>query len=280
MRSNVGGVIAPLDFLTFFPHPTFFCMNDQVITLDKKDDILRVHAKIEWADGRRVILIVPRGCRALDEEHEFVLLRRWADEYDVQVALVSTSYTVEEFAAVARIPVFSSVEKATAANWRWLRDTGEPVVERATPLDDDAPKPRKPIFDRLGLAGWKLFLTMLLFGIAVAVLLALASLFVPSASVTIYPESLLISDSTDVILDPAVTTIDHLNAIVPAGNYRREISSTVTVDTSRTATAPADHAEGIVTFNNLQGAEVTIPPGTIVATTSGATQPADSTAEG
>lgn len=247
-------------------------MNDQVITLDKKDDILRVHSKIEWADGRRIILVVPRGCQALDAEHEFQLLRRWADEYDVQVAVVSTSYTVEELAPRAGIPVFSGVETAMGTQWRWQRNVGEPAVRRSTPLDDDMPRPRKPILDRLGLAGWKLLLTMVLFGFAVVLLLGIASVLVPSASVTIYPQSITVSDSSEVILDPTVDTIDPINAIVPAGNSRKEISSTVTVNTSRTATAPADHATGIVTFNNLQGTEVTIPMGTIVATTSGATQ--------
>ncbi|RIK32150.1 MAG: hypothetical protein DCC52_05235 [Chloroflexi bacterium] len=247
-------------------------MNDQVITLAKNDDILKLHAKIEWADGRRIILIVPRGCRALDAAHEMQLLRRWADQADVQVALVSTSYTVQELGGVAGIPVFSSQEKAASTEWRWQRNVGEPVARRTTPFDDGAPQPRTPLLDRLGLAGWKLLLTLLLFGFAVVLLIGIASLLAPSASITIYPKSIVVSDAAEVILDPTVTTIDHINAIVPAGLYRKEISSTVTVDTSRTATAPADHATGIVTFNNLQGTEVTIPLGTIVATTSGATQ--------
>lgn len=247
-------------------------MNDQVIHLDKYDTILQVHSKIEWSDGRRIILVVPRGANALDAEHEAKLLRRWADEYDVQVALVSTAYEVRENARVAGLPVFSSVDKAAASVWKWQRDVVEPALARATPLDPDAPKPYKPILDQLGLAGWKLFLTMLLFGAAIVILVGTASILVPSATIRIAPKSILISDASEVILDPAVTTIDHINAIVPAGNYREVISGTVTVNTTRAATAPADHAEGFVTFNNLQGTEATIPLGTIVATTSGVTQ--------
>ena len=247
-------------------------MNDQVIVLDKNDTILQVHAKIEWSDGRRIILIVPRGCKALDAEHELKLLRRRADQADVQVALVSTAYNVNELARIAGLPIFSSVEKAQSARWQWQRAAAEPVIQRSTPLDPDAPKPYKPILDQLGLAGWKLFLTVALFGVAMVVLVAVASILVPSATVTIVPDSILISDTAEVILDPTVTTIDHINAIVPAGNYREEISGTVTVNTTRKATAPADHAQGTVTFNNLQGTEATIPLGTIVATTSGVTQ--------
>lgn len=247
-------------------------MNDQVITLDKNDTILQLRSKVEWSDGRRIILIVPRGGKALDALHEMKLLRRWADEADVQVALVSTAYNVKEFARIAALPVFSSVAKAQNTRWQWQRDVAEPAVRRSTPLDPDAPKPYRPILDRLGLAGWRLFWTVILFGIAVAVLVGVASILVPSATVTIVPESRIISDSAEVILDPSVTTIDYINAIVPAGNYRQEISGTVTVNTTRKATAPADHASGVVTFSNVQGTETTIPIGTVVATTSGVTQ--------
>ncbi len=247
-------------------------MNDQIITLDKNDTILQVHSKIEWSDGRRIILVVPRGARALDAEHEMRLLRRWADEYDVQVALVSTAYDVNELAPLAGLPVYSSVEKAESSEWRWQHEVGKSVLARSTPLAPDEPKPYKPILDRLGLAGIKLLLTVLLFGVAVVILAGTASILVPSARITIVPESILISESAEVILDPAVTTIDHINAILPAANYREEISGTVTVNTTRQATAPAEHATGTVTFSNLQGTEALIPMGTVVATTSGLTQ--------
>src|SRR5207253_969386 len=102
------------------------------------------------------------------------------------------------------------------------------------------------ILDRLGLAGWKLFLTVALFGVAVVVLVATASILVPSATVTIVPDSMVISDASEVILDPTVTTIDQINAIVPAQNQRIEISGTVTINTTRKATAPADNAQGVV----------------------------------
>ncbi len=247
-------------------------MNDQVILLDKRDDILQVHSKIEWSDGRRIILVVPRGCKALDAEHELRLLRRWADEADVQVAIVSTAYPLKELAQLAGIPVFSSVQKASQSPWRWQRNPGESALLRSTALDEAIPRPRKPVLDQLGLAGVRLFVTVLLFGLATVFLCAVASTMVPSATITIVPAAEVISDSSEVILDPTVTTIDHINAILPAGNYRREISGTVTVNTSKTATAPAEHAQGIVTFTNFQGTEATIPMGTIVATTSGATQ--------
>lgn len=245
---------------------------DQVITLARNDDILKVHSRIEWSDERRVIVVVPRGCKAFNYEHELRLLRRWADEADVPVALVSTAYHINEMAPVVGLPVFPSVKKAQKSRWKSDPPTRALAIRRSMPADDDAPRPRKPLLDRLGLAGWQLLLTLLLFGIASAILVAAALWFIPTASISIVPANLTISDASEVVLDPTVISIDQINAIVPAQDYRREISGTMTISTTRTATAPADYATGEVVFTNLQGTEATIPLGTVVATTSGVTQ--------
>jgi hypothetical protein len=94
---------------------------------------------------------------------------------------------------------------------------------------------------------------------------------IPSANITVIPASATVTDTSEVILDSSVTTIDQINAIVPGDLYRREISGTATIPTRKTDTAPADHATGNVVFTNLAGTPATIPLGTIVATTSGVT---------
>jgi hypothetical protein len=88
---------------------------DQVITLDRNDNIQKVHSKVVWSDGRRVILVIPRGCKALDSEYELRLLSRWAVDADVAVALVSTDYKVKEFAGIVGVPVYSSASNAQGA---------------------------------------------------------------------------------------------------------------------------------------------------------------------
>lgn len=245
---------------------------DQVIRLDKNDDILKVHSRIEWSDGRRVIVVVPRGCKALDAEHEMRLLRRWAEQADVQVALVSSDYRVNELAPIVGLPVFTSAQKAQSTDWKWQSNFVGATRRLLVPPNEEEQGPRRPLLDRLGLVGFQLIITLVVFAIAAALLIFAASLFIPSASITIVPENVVISDTSEVILDPSVTTIDQLNAVVPASDYRREISGTLTANTTRSATAPADYAGGQVVFTNLQGTEAVIPLGTVVATTSGVTQ--------
>jgi baseplate J-like protein len=243
---------------------------DQVINLDRDDDVLKVHSKVEWSDGRRVILVVPRGAKAFDSEHELHLVRRWADDADVMVALVTNDLGVREMAHGVGLPYFPSLERAQRAQWKWLRND-DGGITRPTALDDGEPLPRESLLDGLGLAGIQLFVTLVLFAVAATVLAVVAILLVPSARITITPASLSVTDSREVILDPTVTTIDQINGIIPATSFQRAISGTASIATTKLNTAPADHAEGSVVFTNLAGTSATIAPGTIVETSSGVT---------
>ncbi len=80
---------------------------DQVINLEREDDVLRVHSKVEWSDGRRVILVVPRGAKAFDSEHGLRLLRRWAQDADVMVGLVTNDLAVREMADYVGLPYYT-----------------------------------------------------------------------------------------------------------------------------------------------------------------------------
>ena len=243
---------------------------DQVVNLNRDDDIFLVHSQVEWSGGRRVILVVPRGARALDSEYELQLVRRWADESNVRVGLVTIDMAVREMANAAGLPYFSNVDRAQSAQWKWPRN-GKLVPPRPTALDDEAPYPNKPLLTRLGLTGLQLGLTLLLFAGATIVLAIAAILLIPTARITLVPATLTITDSREVILDPTVTTIDQINGIIPLNSLQREISGTATIATTKLNTAPADHSSGQVVFTNLTGTPTEIPPGTIVETSSGVT---------
>lgn len=243
---------------------------DQVINLEREDDVLKVHSKVEWSDGRRVILVVPRGAKAFDSEHELRLVRRWADDADVMVGLVTDDLSVREMADAVGLPYFSSVTRARRAHWKWIRN-GRDAITRTTALDGEELRPKLSLLDRLGLAGFQLFATLVLFAAAAIVLALAAVLLIPSARITITPAPLTIADSREVILDPTVTTVDQINGIVPATSFQREISGTASIATTKLNTAPADHAGGTVVFTNLAGTPAKISPGTIVETSSGIT---------
>jgi hypothetical protein len=243
---------------------------DQVVNLSRDDDILLVHSEIEWSGGRRVIVVVPRGAKALSSEFEIQLVRRWADESNVLVGLVTNDLAVQEMADHFGLPHFSTIGRAQKGQWKWP-STGEEIPTRATALDDEEKGTRQPILQRLGLTGFQLLFTFLLFAGSTIIIGVTALLFVPSVRITIVPASLAVTDSREVILDPTVTTIDQINGIIPTSSVRREISGTATIATSKLNTAPADRANGEVVFTNVTGTPSEIPVGTIVETSSGVT---------
>lgn len=241
---------------------------DQVVKLERDDDILDVHSKVGRSAGERVILVVPRGCVAFAAQFGLDLAHRWAAESDIPLALVTTDFGIRERAAASNLPSFSTIARAQSSHWRPAPDAN-PVVH-PTALDDEVP-PGPPILERIGLTGSHLLLSVLLFGITAAILAVAAVLLVPSARITIVPAALTVSDSRELILDSTVTTIDQINGIIPATSYRKEISGTASISTTKQDTAPADRASGEVVFTNLTGNPADILPGTIVETSSGVT---------
>lgn len=243
---------------------------DQVIKLSRDDDILLIHSVVEWSGGRRVILVVPRRAKSLKSDFELTLVRRWADESNVLIGLVTNDQGLCEMADVAGLPHFPTIAKAQEANWKAPRNGKQPII-RETALEERDPSPERPLIARLGLTGIPLLLTILIFFGAALIVAVAAILFIPSARITIVPAPLTVSDRREVILDPTVTTIDQINGILPLTDFRREISGTASISTTRQNTAPADPATGSVVFTNLTGTPAVIPAGTIVETSSGLT---------
>jgi Baseplate J-like protein len=252
---------------------------DQVIKLGRDDHLLQVHSQVEWSAGRRVIVVVPRGAKALNSEFGLRLVRRWADETDVLVALVTNDLTLQELADEAGLPYFPSIGKAQSVEWKWPHN-GKPILSHATALDEEESPPKVPLLQRLGLTGFHLVLTLLLFSGAASILALAAILLIPAARITIIPAPLTVSDSREVILDPTVTTIDQINGILPFNSIRREISGTASLATTKLNTAPADPSTGQAVFTNLTGTPAEIPLGTIVETSSGVTVRFSTTARG
>lgn len=243
---------------------------DQVIQLNRDDDLFYVCSLIERSTEKRIVLVVPRCARALQSEYEVRLIRRMGDEANVPVGLVTNDLALREMADVVGLPCFASVRRSEKAKWNMSKD-GRKAPSRGTALDDEVEVPRVPLLRRLGLTGIQLLATVLLFAGAALVLGIASIILVPAARITIAPAALTVSDSREVILDPTVTTIDLINGIIPISSFQREISGTATIATTKSNTAPADRSSGEVVFTNLTGTPAEIPVSTTVETSSGVT---------
>ncbi|MGH2543342.1 MAG: baseplate J/gp47 family protein, partial [Ardenticatenaceae bacterium] len=111
------------------------------------------------------------------------------------------------------------------------------------------------------LAGF-LFGMMILFG---AVLL----LLVPGARITLVPRQIPFQATFPATVDPAAQELDIFNVIVPGQAVSLPVQGVQEIATSGHRDVPAGKAMGEVLFLNVTGQPVTIPPDTLVATSSG-----------
>src|SRR5512135_2472666 len=89
----------------------------QIIQLKPNDDIAAIRACIEMAELSHVVLVVPRGCVALESDHGLQLLRRAAEDTGVEIALVAHDYEIRDRAGDFGFPIFNSIAQAQHAQW-------------------------------------------------------------------------------------------------------------------------------------------------------------------
>ena len=239
----------------------------QIIQLQPADDILTIRARIENADFAHLVLYVPRGCVLLESGSGLPLLRRAADDLGAQIALVTHDEGVRERAAEYGFPVFSSLTQAQRARWKMQPPT------RATALRTSnipPPPPPESVTEPFGARIFKEWrVTLLLITGALIGLCIGAFLFVPTAQVYLIPAPMVLTATTDILMDSSNPTVNSALRSVPARRILLETSGTVSLRTTVTKTVPDARSTGTVIFTNLRTEETIIPLGTVVVTSAG-----------
>jgi hypothetical protein len=239
----------------------------QVIQLQPDDDIVAIRARIENAELAHLILVVPRHCAFLEGASGFPLLRRAADDLGAQIALVLHDETLRERAEEYGLPVFRSIAQAQFARWKM-----RPPKPSTSILTPSAPPPPPPesvseSFIARVMREWRWQLLSLA---SVALILCLAApLVVPAAQVYLVPAPMMLTTTTDIIIDSSTPFVSSAARSVPARRLLRETSGTASLRTTTTKTMPDARATGTVVFTNLRTEETIVPQGTVVATSTG-----------
>ena len=238
--------------------------------------------------GDQVLLVLPKGADDLASEVRLQVLRRQADAAKVQVGLVTRDRDIRHFARKARIPTFSSAEKAQG-RWRYPKSPALlPSPSLVRPLVVDPPRDvgrgvEAPAIVTVGGATlldgrtrqrkdhwWLTWLGYLLLIIVVAVLIGgLALLVLPQATVTVIPARTQFVSSIEVSSQVGIDEPDYLNDVVPARAVQARVEGLGTVETTGVDEAPVGKATGVATLINQTNREIVIPQNTIVRTTTG-----------
>jgi hypothetical protein len=230
-------------------------MKVQILQLDPHDDLASARDKLSWAQAQRVVLVWPDRARVLRKRLDLVLLRRQAARQGVALGIVTRDPVVLEHAAALGIPTFRSSTRLPEETWQAGRDFSLGLSARPEPrVAATRPERGQP----RTLPAWSRAVVLTVLGLT---LLAAAAVLLPSATITVYPETLDQQEKVVFMLDPQADA-PGADRRVPARQVVLRPSGTIRVMATGQALVPGSPASGEVTFTNLTDELVLVPAGT------------------
>ena len=244
----------------------------QVIYLDVKDDMAAVRDLLEGAQARRVLLVVPKGSTVFHEPINLRILRRYADNLALQLGLVSRDSRTRRLAKEEGIPILMTTHRGRQGRWRFgmprrsaAQHAAAARVEGLRAGEGDRGYGDTIIVWTGRILGVLLFVSLLL------LVVGLAALAVPQATVTLVPYREVVEVDLSLRADPDVEKPSLTDLTVPARILEAEVEEWGQVTTASKKDAPDAPAIGSITFINQAAAPLTIEPGAIVRTATGTT---------
>ena len=240
-------------------------MKTQVIQLNQNDDTISVRDKMSWSQTERILLVWPTHGHVLNRELEFNLIIRQATRMGAQLALVTHDSEVCFYARKLGIPVFSNPKRAQEHPWRGIEprkidfqqksqfdrsDNNRDAIHRSTPNRMENP-----------------VITIICLGISVLSIFLLGVFILPSAKVVVSPLMETQSMQFDLSMDPSLTSTFISTDSLPTYKQDMIIEGHDTITATGSVILPDEPSIGELKFTNISKQEITIPAGTIVATT-------------
>jgi hypothetical protein len=245
---------------------------EQIFELHEHEDVHSIRDRIEYAQSKRVLLVIPPYSNVLRKRIDLQLIQRCAQERRVEIALVTRDGDLRAFAHELEIPVFGDVE-AGQRRQRWhkhddlfgpYRPPDREEAHRAA-QDRDARMLRSELRQRL----WLIARAALLAIVTVAVIVT-AIAVVPSAELYLVPQSQRVVANATVIVDPDLDVVDVAGARAPARSTFTEVRGEITIPTTGKKELPSSRATGVVFFVNQLNIPTRVSQGTVVRTSAGA----------
>lgn len=237
-------------------------MKTQIITLESHDDLISVRDRMSWAKSKRILLVWPGFERVSLRPVDLRILQQHARYLGAELGLVTRQGSIRREAQGFGIPVFRSAAEAQRRSWP---SAGGQPPERRVAAADGAKLRSMRDEARLkpGRLGSSAIVRIGSFAVGVLAVLTLAALFVPRATIKLTPVSNEQSLTLPIKADPASNEVA-ISGSVPARELSVTVSGTQSLKVSSEASVPQNKAVGVAEFKNLTQAQVTIPAGTIV----------------
>jgi hypothetical protein len=248
-------------------------VKEQIIRLEPHDDIASAREKVGWTQATHVLVVFPDtpNEHILRRRLDLILLQREATRKRAQLALITRDPVIHETARDLGIASFQSIKASRQQAWRTAR--AQLTVSR-----DDQPIPLNAEMAELGsrlqhssqpvIAQIPRRIKVMSVVIGVVVLLLVALIIGPSATVHISPAAKQVSVTATIVADP---NPDNPEIMLEASTIRArlvgiEVAGRTQLNSTGTVEQPSEKARGVALFTNLIPDQVTIPIGTIVRT--------------
>ena len=90
----------------------------QVLYLEAEDDLPAIRELLEGAQAKRVLLVVPKGSRIFREPLNLRILRRYANDLALDVALITRDGRTKQLAKEEGIASLSSITRGKKGRWK------------------------------------------------------------------------------------------------------------------------------------------------------------------
>ncbi len=234
-------------------------MKTQLIPLESHDDLVSVRDRMSWAKTPRILLVWPASENISLRPLDLKVLQRHATSLGAQLGLVTRHRDIRREASALGLPVFISTGEAQRVPWpeksvskRTYRPPRKNLREYGRQVRSREGKWREYFPVRFGV-----------FVLGVLAVLAVASLFIPQARVTLSPEMDMQSVALPVKADATAGRVS-ITGSVPLRLARVIVSGKQEMFATGTLALPETKAQGTVIFRNLTDNPVRIPVGTIL----------------
>jgi Baseplate J-like protein. len=238
-------------------------MKTAILQLESYDNRFSICDKMGAGHVDRVLLVWPKRAKRLLDEQDLIYIRRQAQNLGLQLAFVCHEDCVLAWAEGLAISVFPSVPAAQTAHWQTIHSK---LILRE---EADLPKPSlrrdAPAKNITGHPVFKRAVQIVSLVLGAAAILALLIFLIPSATVTIYPQTHTKQITVQVSASPQFHEVN-LNGNLPAFQKQVEVSGSLSGLSTGTTGIPSTAAAGLVTLTNLTNAPIELPKGTIITT--------------
>jgi len=231
----------------------------QIIQLEPEDDHASARDKLSQVKAPSALLVWPRRGRPLARRLDLELIARHARRRGISLGLVAFDPEIRAIAARVGIPVYDSLEGSPAPESSPRPAVAKPPDRLDRPALADLhlarEGARKPAY-RLSPRGRQIG-----FGVSIFSILALVSVLLPRASVTVRPDRHPFQGTVGLWIDPDLESGSVQNR-VPGHTLTVSVSADSRIETTGRTRLPSAAAAGEVSFRNLTDDPVEIPAGT------------------